>query len=124
MRPVAGTGHRRWVNHAVAREVDRHRLRWIAAGTLALCVAASPLALYTLQKSECVSLSYELNRLREEQERLAETERRLRMRRTAGESLEAVETWAARQGELARPLPAQVVVLDRAFGEAARGTGR
>jgi hypothetical protein len=124
MRPGAAAPHRRWVNHAVAREVDRHRLRWIGAGTLAACLAASPLAFYVMQKSECVSLSYELNRLRDEQERLAEAERRLRMRRTAGESLDAVEDWVARQGELSRPLPPQVIVLERAPGETARGTGR
>jgi hypothetical protein len=113
MRPGSGPPHRRWTNRSVAREVDRQRLRSIWGLVAAVALAASPLAFHALEKNECVGLSYELNRLRDEQERLTETARRLSMRRTAEESLDAAEAWVRTQDELVRPSPRQVSVLDR-----------
>ena len=135
MRPGVGPPHRRWANRSVAREVDQQRLRWIWGLVAAVALAASPFAFHVLEKNECVSLSYEVNRLHDEQEQLIETERRLSMRRTADESLDAAEAWVKVQGEMVRPLPRQVVVLDQPAGmpqtpktswtrEALRGTRR
>lgn len=117
MRPIAAPPHRRWVNRSVTGEVDRHRLRWIWGLMAAVALAASPFAGHVLEKNECVSLSYELNRLRDQQEQLTEAERRLRMRLTADESLDAVEAWVVEQGEMVRPLARQIVVLGQAGGD-------
>ena len=105
--------HRRWVNRAVAREVDRDRARWLRGVFVAMLLAAAPFAAYLLEQNECLRLSYEAGALRQRHEQLLERERRLRMERAARESLEKIEAWAVRQRGLVHPSPEQVVVVRR-----------
>jgi hypothetical protein len=105
--------HRRWVNCAVAREVDRERARWLWGVFIALFLAAAPFAAYLLEQNECLRLSYEASALRQRREELLEQERRLRMERAKRESFEKIEAWAVRQQGLVHPEPEQVVVVRR-----------
>lgn len=109
--------HRRWTNRTVTREVDHHRARWLWGLLLGMVLASAPSAVYLLQQNECLRMSYEVNRLRTEQERLEELERRLRMRRDVLESLESIETWALKRHGLTWPAPGQVVVVREAVAE-------
>ena len=103
--------HRRWTNRTVTREVDHHRARWLWGLLLGFVLASAPSAAYLLQQNECLRMSYEVNRLRTEQERLIELQRRLGMRRDMLESLESIEAWAVRRHGLAHPVPGQVIVV-------------
>jgi cell division protein FtsL len=104
---------RRWVNRAVAHEVDRERVRWLWAMFFGMMLAAAPFAAYLLEQNECLGRSYEASSLRAEHERLLENERRLRMQRAALESLESIERWALTRRHLVHPSPEQVVVIQR-----------
>ena len=106
--------HRRWTNGPVTRQVDPERARWVWGLFASLLLAAAPFAAYLLYQNECVRLSYEASELREKHERLLERERRLRMQRSALQSLEAIETWAVEHEGLVRPASEQVIVLHRA----------
>jgi cell division protein FtsL len=117
MQDYAAPVHRRWVNRAVAREVDRDRARWLRGVFVAMLLAAAPFAAYLLEQNECLRLSYEASALRQERERLLEQERRLRMERAARESLAKIEAWAMRQRGLVHPSPEQVVVVRRPASE-------
>ncbi len=114
MQGVVVPTHRRWVNRAIAREVDSERARWLWGLFFAMVLAAAPFAAYLLEQNECLRLSYETSALRAEHDRLLEEQRRLRMRRAELESLEAIEAWALDQQGLTRPSPGQVVVIPRA----------
>ena len=113
MQEQAGTGHRRWTNQTIAREVDRDRARWIWGLFVALLLAAAPFAAYMLEQNECLRLSYKASALKQRREELIEQERRLRMRRAARESLAGIESWAVEQQGLVHPSPEQVVVVHR-----------
>lgn len=113
MQDHVASVHRRWVNRAVAREVDRDRARWLRGAFVAMLLAAAPFAAYLLEQNECLRLSYEASALRQEREQLLERERRLRMERAARESLEKIEAWALRRRGLVHPSPEQVVVVRR-----------
>ena len=105
--------YRRWANQPVAREVDRDRAQWIWGLFLALLLAAAPFAVYMLYQNEVLRLSYKASALKQERERLIETERRLRMERAAREDLTAIETWAVDSQGLIHPTAEQVIVVHR-----------
>jgi len=113
MRKVFVPEGRRWANRAVAHEVDRERVRWLWAMFFGMMLAAAPFAAYLLEQNECLGRSYEASSLRAEHERLLESERRLRMRRAALESLESIERWALTRRHLVHPSPEQVVIIRR-----------
>ena len=113
MQQLTASAQRRWSNQAVAREVDRDRARWIWGLFAALLLASAPFAAYMLEQNECLRLSYEASALRQHRELLIEQERRLRMQRAAGQSLDRIEAWAVRRHGLVHPLPEQVIVVHR-----------
>jgi len=104
---------RRWVNGPIAREVDRDRARRLWGLFAGMLLAATPFAVYLLEKNECLKLSYEVSGLRQQREQLLEQERRLRMERAELESLEAIEAWAATHGGLVHPTPEQTIIVGR-----------
>lgn len=105
---------RRWVNRAIAREVDRDRARWLWGLFFAMMLAAAPFAAYMLEQNECLRLQYEASSLRAERDRLLEAQRRLRMRRAELQSLDAIEAWALDREGLTHPSPGQVIVIPQA----------
>jgi cell division protein FtsL len=110
MQPPTSESWRRWANRPVTREVDRHGAQWLWCLVLAAVVAAVPAATYQLQQNECLRLTYEVNELTTRYERLVEEERRLTVRRAAAGSLDAIETWALRNG-MVHPAAEQIVVV-------------
>lgn len=113
MQLPATSAQRRWSNQTVAREVDRDRARWIWGLFAALLLASAPFAAYILEQNECLRLSYQASALREQRELLVEQERRLRMQRAAGQSLDEIEVWAVRHHGLVHPSPEQLIVVHR-----------
>ena len=105
-------GDRRWENRPIEREQDRGGARSLRSVVLGLVIAFSPAAAYLFQQNECLELTYSVDGLRREQDRLAELERRLSLRKADLESLDQIERWALRQHGLAPPATDQVVVLD------------
>ena len=109
-----GTSERRgWTNGPVAREVDPERARWLWGLFASLLLAAAPFAAYLLEQNECVRLSYEASELREQHVLLLERERRLRMRRSTLQSLDAIEIWAVQRHGMVYPSPEKVIVVHR-----------
>ena len=102
---------RRWRNSALHREVDTDRARWVTRVVLGAILAALPFAAYLLQTMAYVETRYALEDLRVREERLVESERRLRIEKAVQEALPTVETRAGRQLGLARPKPSEVVVV-------------
>ena len=123
MSPSDMRPERRWSNRAVEREIDPHWARRLVLLIGAVILAAAPASFYLLQQSECLRLSYEANARRAELERLVESERRLSARLSALESLDRIEMWATRQGELVRPEPGDVIVVRERSGGVARSGG-
>lgn len=111
---------RRWRNRDLVRERDHRRAWWLWQWMLALTLILFPATAYLLQQNESLKLSYEVNALRAENERLLELERRLSVQRASLESLESVERWAVGSHGLVHPTTMQVVVVRvaaRARGE-------
>jgi cell division protein FtsL len=102
---------RRWRNSALHREVDTDRARWVSRVVLAAIVAALPFAAYLLQTMEYVETRYALEGLRVREERLLESERRLRIEKAVQEALPTVESRADRALGLSRPRPSEIVVV-------------
>ncbi len=102
---------RRWTNTRIEREVDPHRSRWLYGGLMALLIAVLPAVAWVLHQNECLRLSYELNSVRSDCERLQEHGRRVAVKRAELESLARVETWARKHGGLQLPDAESVVVV-------------
>ncbi len=113
------TEDRRWVNRPLVRERDELRVRSLWRMLLGIVVALAPAGAYLLQQNECLKLTYSVNEIHAEQERLVEQEQRLKSRRAALEALPGIERWAALRGGLVRPEPGQLIVM----GPAAAGPG-
>lgn len=111
MLPSTLASARQWSNRSVVLERDHHRVRWLWLVLLSMMLMTAPAALYLLQQNQCLELKYQVNELRSEQERLREAERRLRAQRAALQSPKMVEQWAARQDDLVRPAPQEIVAL-------------
>ena len=105
--------YRRWANRAIPHQVDRERARSWWRVVLALVLAATPFAVYVVEKNECVRLSYAASALRQRRDELGERERRLRMERATLQSLDKIETWALTEQGLARPPAEQILVARR-----------
>lgn len=121
MTEHASPAQRRWVNRAVAREVDRDRARWLWRAFLVMLLAAAPFAAYLLEQNECLKLSYEASALRQRREDLMERERRLLVQRAAQESLTRIEAWAQSRQGLVHPAPQQVLVVHPSPPQRSRG---
>ena len=102
---------RHWQNRAVLREIDDRRVRRLWRVVLSMVVAAAPMAVYVLQQNESLKLSYEINALRAEREKLLTEERRLSVEKTRLESLARVERWALEEHGLVLPDGEIVVVI-------------
>jgi len=113
MQEYVAPVQRRWVNRAVAREVDRDRARWLWGAFVAMLLAAAPFAAYLLEQNECLRLSYDASALRQRRDELMEQERRLRVQRAARESFPDIESWAVRHRGLIHPSSEQVLVVRR-----------
>ena len=100
---------RRWQNLPVVRELDRNRARWIWTVLFGLVLALAPIAVYVVQSMRYVEAGYAIEELRKTEERLLETERRLRIERAVHEALPGVEQQATKLG-LVRPGPDRVIV--------------
>jgi len=101
---------RRWKNRALVRELDALRAKrlWI---TLALvAVALAPAGFYLFEQNSCLQLSYEIESVESQRERLEEAERRLEVRLAGVASMQSIEHWAALQ-RLTRPSAEEVVVV-------------
>ena len=96
----AQTTGRAWRNRLLVRERDPHVGRWLGIMLFAALVAVVPGVAYLLQQNECVKMSYDVNRLRTEQDELLEQERRLRAERARLSSLPRIEAWARGKGGL------------------------
>lgn len=102
---------RRWKNVDLVRERDDRRVRRLWSWLLGVVAAFAPTAWYLLQQMEYVQVAYRIEELRDQQERLSETERRLTVERATLEALSRVESRAARELGLVHPAPEQVVVV-------------
>ncbi len=109
---------RRWRNRAVLREIDDRRVRRLWRLVLSMVVAAAPMAVYVLQQNENLKLSYEVNALRAERERLLTEERVLSVEKTRLESLARIERWAFEERGLVLPDDGIVVVVPEPESEA------
>lgn len=108
------TATRRWRNHQLVREPDGRHARWLWSLLAGMILATAPAAVYVHHHNEFLKLSYELTEIRAEKDKLLERERRLRVRLAALESLESIESWAAKGQGLVQPSPEQVVVVEQA----------
>ena len=102
---------RRWKNRPLVRERDDQRLRWLWAMLAGLVLALAPAGAYLVNQNSCLELSYEIEELELQRERLAEIERRLAVRRAEVASMTAIERWAARERGLIRPDAERIVVV-------------
>ena len=102
---------RRWRNSALHREVDSDRARWVFRVVIGAIFAALPFAAYLLQTMAYVETQYALAKVRAREERLVESERRLRIEKAVQEALPSVESRAGRQLGLSRPRPSEIVVV-------------
>lgn len=109
---------RRWRNRAVLREIDDRRVRRMWRLVLSMVVAAAPMAVYVLQQNESLKLSYEVNALRAERERLLTEERVLSVEKNRLESLARIERWALEECGLVLPDDGIVVVVPELEAEA------
>lgn len=115
---------RRWRNHPVALETDRHGHRLLVRILLVLALLVTPYAIYVMEQGACLKLAYEINALRTESQRLEERKRRLRVERAALQTLGTVEPWAVSERGLRPPLPEQVVVLQQLWEPGGEITAR
>ena len=113
MPTPATASRRRWQNLPVVRELDRTRARWIWTVLIGLALALAPVAVYVVQTMRYVEAGYALEDLRKHEERLLESERRLRIERAVRESLPEVERKATTRLGLVRPEPDRVIVSRR-----------
>jgi hypothetical protein len=100
-----------WRNRPLVREPDPHRARVLWRTLAAVALALAPAGVFLVQQNEYVSLSYDVETLRSEQEALQEIERDLRVERAELESLPSIERWAVEDRGLVRPAPESVVVV-------------
>lgn len=112
MAAPAISSPRRWQNLPVVRELDRNRARWIWTVLIGLAFALAPVAVYVVQSMRYVEAGYAIEELRKSEERLLESERRLRIERAVREALPGVERNAEKLG-LVRPAPDRVIVTRR-----------
>jgi len=124
MSAPATASARRWRNSPVVRDLDRTRARWIWTVLIGVVVAATPFAVYVVQIMRYVETGYALEDLRGRQERLLESERRLRIERAVLEALPEVERRAASRLGLVRPSPDRVIVVRRNPAGSKPGTPR
>ena len=79
--------------------------------TLALLIAAAaPTGLYLHEQNSCLQLSYEIEEVKKQREKLTEGQRRLEVERASVASMTRIERWATQQ-RLARPESEQIVVV-------------
>ena len=102
---------RRWQNLDVERERDRGSTRWLWIIGLCLVVSAAPMTFYLAFQNECVTLNYQMDSLRSEEERLLEARRRLNVERAGLESLDRIERVATGEHGMHRPTAEQVVII-------------
>ena len=102
---------RGWRNRPLVRELDPERAKFMWRMLFALGLSLAPAGLFLVQQNECLSLSYQVETLRSEQEALRKQERDLRVERAELESLSAIERWAIENRRLQRPKPDNMVIV-------------
>lgn len=112
MRTMDTQTERRWKNRRLEREPDARRAwgQWLLL--LGIVAALAPLALYVVQRMHYLQVRYEIDDVRQEQQRFVEAERKFRLQRASLECLTRVESRARRQG-LVDPSPEDVFVVLR-----------
>ena len=100
-----------WRNRPVVRELDPRRAKFMRRMLITLGLALAPAGVFLLQQNECLTLSYQVEALRSEQELLRKEERDLRVERAELESLTSIEQWAVEKQRLQRPKPENVVIV-------------
>jgi hypothetical protein len=108
---VASPSHRRWTNHVIVREVDKHRTRWLWGMFAAFLLASAPFGAYLLEQNTCLSLSIRAVKLQEDLDRLDEEAHRLSMDYNRMTSLHRIEPWALKERGLVRPTAGQSIVV-------------
>ena len=122
MSAHATASPRRWRNSPVVRELDHTRARWIWTVLFGVVIAATPFVVYLFYIVRYVETSYALEDIRGRQERLLESERRLRIERAVLEALPEVERKAAHGLGLVRPAPERVIVVRRSAAAPTSGS--
>jgi hypothetical protein len=107
---------RRWENRQLIHEPDPRRWRRLALGMAVVAVAFAPTIAYLWQQNECLRVSYRISELRQRQDELIESQRRLRFEGAARESLEDVESWARDERGLVFAGPDRAVVVSPEAG--------
>ena len=108
-----------WTNRAPVRERCPERTRSLWGALAGLVIAALPWGVWLAQHNECLSLIYDVDALRSQQEELKEIERRVRVELAGGQRLGDIESWAELEHGLIRPEPARVVILPTLVEQAA-----
>lgn len=107
----SGSGGRRWSNRGVVRERDVRLVRWLWGMLVCLILSLVPAGAYLFCQNECLKVSYEINAVYTDTERLLEEERRLRVERAGLESPPKIEAWARREPGLIQPEPEKVLIV-------------
>jgi len=94
---VSGRG-RRWRNAELVRERDAHSVRRLWLWVLIWFAALSPMGVYLFEQIHYARVRIAVEDLRDTRDQLAERERRLRIDRSALETLERVEKRASALG--------------------------
>ena len=74
---------RRWKNQPLTRERDSQRARFMWATLAVLIAAAAPIGLYLHEQNTCLQLSYEIEEVKKQREKLTEGQRRLEVERAS-----------------------------------------
>jgi len=119
MPPRGGAGQARsagrlpGLNARLVMELDRGRARELLLALALSAVMLVPLLIYVWQNVEWFRSGYRLEELKARQERLAETERQLRLEKASLEDLTRVENVATEEMGLREPPGGTVVLVDR-----------
>ncbi|HKY33855.1 MAG TPA: cell division protein FtsL [Candidatus Polarisedimenticolia bacterium] len=101
------------LNSRMVFELDRGRSRELLLAVGLSAVMLMPLLVYVWQNVEWFRSGYRIEELKVRRERLAETNRRLRLEKVSLEDLTRVERVAAAQLGLKEPPGGTVVLVDR-----------
>jgi len=100
------------LNHRLVLEPDRGRARELLMAVALSALIMLPLLLYVWQSSEWIRNGYQIERLKNQRERLAEVNHQLRLEKASLENLGRIEQAAGTQLGLAPPPAGTVVLVD------------
>jgi cell division protein FtsL len=100
------------LNHRLVLEPDRGRARELLVAVALSGLIMLPLLLYVWQSSEWIRNGYQIERLKNQREHLAEVNHQLRLEKASLENLTRIEQAAGTQLGLAEPPAGTVVLVD------------